>query len=269
MLKTFAIVTFLTLFSPTVHAHEFWVEPLNYQVDVGEDVRLDLRVGQMLQGRSYPFLSHKFAQYEVTDEIGIHPLLGNEGNIPSAVYKAKIPGLHVVTYHALPEQLTYDDFAEFAEFVTEEGLPAIIDRHHERGLPKTGFTESYSRNAKALVQVGAINSEHTDKVTGLPFELVALGNPFFERDKLVVQLLWQGVKVESAQVTLFHRNLSGDVVRSTFRTDIDGKVSIPLKNDGTYLLSAVNIEERTVESGQAWHSTWASLSFGRSLGSKP
>ena len=117
--------------------------------------------------------------------------------------------------------------------------------------------------------MGPVNHEHKDKVTGLPFELVALGNPFSKRDRLPVQLLWQGEKVEGAQITLFHRNLTGEVMRSTFRTDMDGTVSIPLTNDGTYLVSAVHLEERPVESGEAWHSTWASLSFGRPAGLKP
>lgn len=269
MHKPLALATALTLCAATLHAHEFWVEPLSYQVQLGDEVRLDLRVGQMLQGRSYPYLSHKFARYELTDETGVRALSGNEGDLPSVVYKASVPGLHVVAYHALPERLTYDDFESFVAFVEEEGLATIIARHHERGLPETGFTEAYSRNAKALVQVGPMIDEQTDRVTGLPFELVALENPYSKRDKLSVRLLWQGVKVPGAQVALFHRIASGEVVRSTYRTDLDGVVSIPLMSGGTYLLSAVHLEERSAESGEVWHSTWASLAFGRSEGSKP
>lgn len=262
MMKPLVLATTLTLCAASLEAHEFWVEPLSYQVPFGDRVQLDLRVGQLLQGRSYPYLSHKFARFEAEDATGVHALAGNEGDIPAMIYPAVAHGLHVITYHALPERLTYDSFADFVNFVEEEGLTGVIQRHRARGLPLTGFAEGYSRNAKALVQVGPPDEGQNDRVAGLPFELVAMENPYTARDRLAVRLLWQGGPVAAAQVTLFHRPASGEVTRETFRTDPDGVVLIPFMASGSYLLSAVHMGERPAESGEVWHSIWASLSFG-------
>lgn len=266
MLKPLALATALTFCASSLAAHEFWVEPLAFQVPVGEEIQLDLRVGQMLQGRSYPYLSHKFARFEVEDTAGVRVLTGNEGDIPALSYPSDVQGLHVITYHARPERLSYDSFDDFAEFVTEEGLADFIALHRARGLPETGFSEGYSRNAKALVQVGPPVEGQTDRVAGLPFELIALDNPYAASGRLAVGLLWQGEAVADAQVTLFRRSASGEVTRETFRTGPDGVASVPFTASGTYLLSAVHMEERPAESGEVWHSTWASLSFGWAAG---
>lgn len=257
-----AIGLAFTFWTSVLEAHEFWVEPVTYQVDFGAEVVVDLRVGQLLAGRSYPYLSHKFARYEVTDSAGVHPLLGVEGDLPSAVYVSAVPGLSIISYEALAERLTYESFKDFVDFVEEEGLPTIAARHRERGLPDTGFVETYTRNAKALVQVGPVKDGQTDTVTGMPFELVALENPYAGGATVPVSLLWQGNEVPGAQIALFRRSENGAVVRSTYRTDETGKASIPLTGSGTFLLSAVHLEERSAESGAVWHSTWASLTFG-------
>lgn len=269
MLKRLVLTTASILCAAGLQAHEFWVEPLPFQVTVGEQVQLDLRVGQMLQGRSYPYLSHKFARFAVDDATRVYAFAGNEGDIPAMTYQAQTPGLHVISYDALPERLTYDNFADFAAFLEEEGLADVMARHHARGLPDTGFSEGYSRNAKALVQVGVPHKEQTDRVVGLPFELVALESPYTAHDQFQVRLLWQGAPFADAQVTLFHRPPSGEVTRQTVRTDADGVTLIPFIASGTYLLSAVHMDERPAESGEVWHSTWASLSFGWAAGLEP
>lgn len=269
MLIRLALATSLTLCATSLVAHEFWVEPLAFQVPVGEEVQLDLRVGQMFQGRSYPYLSHKFVLFEAEDASGVRALSGNEGDIPAITYPSAEPGLHVITYHAQPERLIYDSFADFVEFVREESLAKVIQRHRARNLPDTGFAEGYSRNAKALVQVGPPDAAQSDRVAGLPLELIALQNPYTARGRLAVGLLWQGEPVADAQVTLFHRPASGEVTRHTFRTGVDGVASIPFTATGIYLLSAVHMEERPADSGEVWHSTWASLTFGWSEGVGP
>jgi uncharacterized GH25 family protein len=250
----------LAQFALPLHAHEFWVAPLWYEVSLGDEITLDLRVGQMLEGKSYPYLSHKFARYQITDADGVHDLVSNEGDTPSVVYDATVTGLHVIAYHSLPEQLTYETFQDFVDYLDEEGLRPIVDRHHERSLSETGFTEAYTRNAKALVQVGPVSEGDSDLATGMDFELIALRNPYLSSTSLPVKLLWQGEQVTGAQVAVFRR-VGSVVERTTQLTNNQGIVDIPLRGEGMYLLSAVHMEETAEESGAVWHSTWASLSF--------
>ncbi len=259
-MRLFPTIAAALAFSLPVQAHEFWVEPLSYEVSLGDEIAVDLKVGQLFEGRPYPYLSHKFGRYQITDADGVHDLISDEGDIPSVVYDATVPGLHVIAYDALAEQLTYDDFQDFVDFVEEEGLPATVERHRERSLPETGFTESYTRNAKALVQVGPALAADTDVATGMDFELVALRNPYLPGASLPVKLLRQGAPVPDAQVALFQR-VGSKVERTIYRTNDQGVADIPLRGDGIYLLSAVHMAESAEDTGAVWHSTWASLTF--------
>lgn len=243
-------------------SHEFWIEPDKFVVPAGAAVTLDLRVGQLLDGASYPFLSHKFERYDVTVAGQTAPLAGRQGDVPSLIYTPDRQGLNIVSYHARPELLTYDAFSDFVEFVTDEGLSDLADRHRARGLPDAGFIEGYSRNSKALVQVGPVLAGQTDEYTGMPFELVALTNPYAGQETLPVRLLWQGKPVADAQVAIFHRGPDGAVSRSLSRTGSTGIATVPTAASGFYLLSSVRLDERDPASGEVWHSTWAALGFG-------
>jgi uncharacterized GH25 family protein len=253
-------VVALANFSLPLNAHEFWISPKSSSVSLGDKVILDLQVGQMLVGQSYPYLSQKFGRYQITDNDGVHDLLSNEGDIPSAIYDATVPGLNIIAYHALPEQVTYDSLQEFADFLEEEGLGPVVNRHRERGLPDADFTEAYTRNAKALVQVGPAFEADQDLATGMEFELVALRNPYLPVTSVPVKLLWQGVGVPNAHVAVFQR-VGRSVERTTYRTNDQGIVDILLRGEGFYMISAVHMEENEESSGAVWHSTWASLSF--------
>lgn len=263
MLKFIVMWAGLVSTSLTAEAHEFWIEPQKYQAEFGDTVPVELKVGQMLNGRSYPYLSHKIVAYEVSDGDTTTPLKGNEGDIPSFAYQAASAGLHIVSYHAAPESITYDEFASFAEYVREEGLESVIIRHRERGLPDSKFTETYSRNAKALIQVGGADPTDKDKAMGLPFELIALENPYADGTaSLPIVLLWQGEPAPNAQIAVFRKTDTSEVNRTTLKTDAEGKASISLSGGGQFLLSAVHLEEVETQGDVAWHSTWASLAFG-------
>ena len=257
-----SLMTGFLLITGVAQSHEFWVEPDKFMAAEGDQVTLDLRVGQLLSGASYPFFSRKFVRYDITVSGETMPLDGREGDTPSATFIADREGLNVISYHALPESLTYEAFSDFVEFVEDEGLAQVVDQHRERGLPDVGFTEGYSRNSKALVQIGPVKNGQNDEFTGMPHELVAMSNPYAGQDTLQVKLLWQGEPVPNTQVAIFHRAADGVVSRALTRTDGAGIAAIPTANAGFYMLSSVRLDERDADSGEVWHSTWAALSFG-------
>lgn len=264
MMKKLLVIVCAGMWSlGAAQSHEFWIEPAAFQLQTGESVALDLKVGMMLEGRPYPFLSHKFLRYDTTTLGATEKLTGREGDLPSVTFTPAEAGLHVIAYQATAETLVYDDFARFVDYVQEEGLPELINRHHARGLPDTGFAESYVRNVKALVQVDKAQADQRDTVVGLPFELVALENPFLGQKTLPVKLLWQGNPLPRHQIALFRRHPAGTVSRTVFRTDDAGIATLPVIGQGVFLLSAVLIEETDIKGGPVWHSTWAGLTFGR------
>lgn len=248
-------------------AHEFWIEPEIYAGKSDQSISIDLRVGQMLEGRSYPYLSSKIERFEVQNRSANQKMLGREGDIPAIPDVNLPPGLNVVSYIAAPESTIHAQLADFQDYAFEEGYPALAKRHLARELPSTNIGEVYRRNAKSLVQVGEPRGEDSDTPLGLPFEIVALNNPYDARgEKLAVLVLRTGVSVPDIQISVFERRASGEVSRKTVRTDEFGRASLGLTDGSMYLLSAVTLEEISDQPGIYWESIWASLTFSRPEG---
>jgi uncharacterized GH25 family protein len=170
-------------------------------------------------------------------------------------------GLHVLSYVSTGSEVTYSDPQKFEHFLNNEGIEWVKAAHEKRGLPTQGFTEAYQRFAKSLVKVGDGTGE--DRALGLEFELVVETNPYTERDSdLVVSLLWRGKPFPQAQVTVFRRH-DGDVSKTRFTTNAQGRVRIPRPvGSGVYLLNAVHmIEPPPNDDGLVWKSLWASTTF--------
>jgi uncharacterized GH25 family protein len=247
-------------------AHEFWIEPDAPRVEVGETVRSELRVGAMLSGEAYPYLSDQIVAARLHAPSGVNDIEGMEGDLPALTVAPSEPGLHVILYHAAPAYIEYEDFETFRNYLAYEGLDDVVRLHKERGLPDAGFSEAYIRNARALLQVGPADPNSLDRPTGMPLELIALQNPFVAGlTELDVQLLWQGAPVPNRQVSVFHRTqageTAGEVSRRLVATDAEGRATIPLTEGGFYLINAVQMKPAGAEEGIDWESHWATLTF--------
>ncbi len=247
-------------------AHEFWIEPEAHHVEVGATVRADLRVGQMLSGEAYPYLSDQIIAAQVHQPSGIIEIEGMEGDLPALAVTFSEPGLHVITYHAAPNYVVFEDIPSFRDYLAYEGLSEVARLHKARGLPANEIAEEYIRNARALVQVGPADPGDVDRPTGMPLELVAQQNPFVEGTAIIeVQLLWRGAPVPDRQVSIFHKPEPGmppgEPTRSLTTTDSEGKAVIPLEHGSFYLLNAVHMEPASGPGSVVWQSHWASLTF--------
>ncbi len=251
----------LALVGAPAAAHEFWIAPQDGTVAPGAEIVADLKVGQKLRGEPYPYLSNRFQSFTVTRGDTTTEVAGNEGDIPALSHIADRSGLHVIAQHTIAFRVTYDDWAVFRRYLADEGLDSFADHHRARGLPENGFSERYTRYAKALVQVGPVDPADRDVRTGMPLELVAEANPYAPGVEMVpVTLTWQGAPVANRQINIFRDD--GAVTRTTATTDEAGRALIPLTGDGEYLLNAVVL--RAVEDNDTpvvWASHWATLSF--------
>lgn len=259
----------LVALSIPASGHEFWIAPDRWQAKAGETVRADLRVGQDMSGEIYPWLRRNVLSATLWSQSGEVEVKGREGDLPAlSVVPAEV-GLHRLAYQSTPSFVIFDTMEKFAHYLDYEGLGGIADRHRARGLPEEDFGEEYSRHARALVQIGPPDAADVDTPTGMPFELVARVNPFVAGlAELPVQLTYLGTAAENVQVAVFFLPDGGtapqDVTRQTYRTDAQGRVTVPLSGAGDYLLSAVRIEEvpPSDTSVVVWRSDWASLTFG-------
>lgn len=257
-------VTSLSLASSAL-AHEFWIEPLDFYLETGEPVVANLKVGQDMKGDVYPYLPQRFIEFSISGPQGKRPVKERLGAIPAASEQALGSGLQVLAYHSTPSTVSYDSFEKFEKFLREENLTGIAEAHRKRGLPEVGFTEAFTRYAKALVQVG--DGAGQNSPIGMPFELVAQTNPYADQgaDELIVRLLWQGQGMADTQIKVFRKPAQGEVIVTKVMTDAEGRATIAIGEGGTYLLSAVHMivpsKEVVRETYAVWQSLWASLTF--------
>ena len=256
-----AIACFTT--SPA-SGHEMWLEPDSHQVAAdGEPILGQTKVGEEFKGYTSMYLPRDFERFEVADSAGSYPVTGTVGDRPPLNIVPRQEGLAIVTYFSEPRTVRFKEWEKFAKYLTSMGIEPPLARHKERGLDPTDFVESYRRASKSLIAVGAGAGE--DRDTGMPYELIALENPYTRPAgldaALPVQLVRKGTPVPNVRVTLFHKNRE-TVTTQFLETDAQGVVSVPSLGPGRYLLNSVDLMEREGEDVPPWHSVWASLTYG-------
>lgn len=239
-------------------AHEFWLEAENYTVD-GEAANVELRVGENFGGSEYPFVQQRFKAFTVTvggKTIGYE---GRAGDRPAYQDDAPKTGLNVLSYESQPDTLTFTKSKPdlLANYLRAEGLDFVLEKHRAEGWPEVGISEAYSRNAKALVQVG---NGGVDQATGLPFELVVQGTPYDGDTSVSVQLLWRGKAMPNYPINVFTKK--NGVKQSRVQTNSAGMAVVAFPKGSRVLLNSVRVERLPASSEHFYESWWASTTFG-------
>ena len=255
----------LALLSHTAAAHEFWIEPLAYQVDPDGRLQGHLVNGEHFEGRKFPYLSGTFRHFIVIRGSEVRAVQGRNGSLPALDVAPSGPGLNVVIYQSNMARVTYEQFEEFASFAEHKDFPDIETRHNELDYPQNNFAEVYTRYAKTLIAVG--DGAGADRREGLETEIVALTNPYTEDlgGGMRVQVFYQNAPRANAQVEVFEKAPDGTVETSRHRADPEGIAAIPVKAGYSYLFDAVVLRQPApnvaAKQDAAWETLWASLTF--------
>lgn len=244
-------------------SHEFWIDPLAYQVQPGSEVQAHLRVGQEFNGTAYPYRPSQIERFDLIQGAQVGPVEARIGDNPALDTALSEEGLLVVVHETTDSRLTYTDFAKFEKFAAHKAFPTTIADHKARGISTDRFVETYRRYAKALIAVG--DGAGADSAVGMKTEIVALANPYTDAvDDMPVQVLLDGAPRVDAQVELFDKDPAGEVTITLYRTDAEGKATFPVTPGHSYLVDAVWAEalpNDDPEEGPVWKTHWAALTF--------
>ncbi len=242
-------------------AHEFWIEPTKYQVETGAPLLADLRNGQNFSGREQAYFPKRFARFDLIINGQTIALEGRLGDIPAVQTTATTDGLLIIAHQTKPKYLKYTAWEKFAKFAAHKDFTGVKGLHDARGLPENGFSEIYTRYAKALIGVGS--AQGSDSQTGLETEFVALTNPYIDgAGSISVQLFYQGSPRANTQIEVFDRDANANVNITYIHTDEMGKAHIPTQAGHTYLLDAVVLRPAPEDVKAVWETLWAALTFG-------
>ncbi|WP_037294379.1 DUF4198 domain-containing protein [Roseobacter sp. CCS2] len=256
----------LSLFSAPVAAHEFWIEPTDYQINADTNLEANIVNGEAFAGANLSFLPQRFVNFALFLGTESARVEGRPGDLPALQQAPVGEGLNVAVYQAKNQIVSYEEWEKFQRFVDHKDFGDVLRQHEARGLPLDDFTEVYSRHAKTLIGVG--HAEGSDRRVGLETEIVALTNPYTGdlSNGFRVQVYYRNNLRPDTQVEVFEKAPDSRVSIALYRTNADGIATFPVKPGHAYMVDAVVLrvpDDTLVErSGAVWETLWANLTFG-------
>lgn len=256
----FLAVVLISCLSLRVLAHEAWILPYDFNQNKSALIKAHIQVGQQFKGNSQLYNPDKFERLEVIRNGASTPVQGRTGDLPAIAHELIEPGMHVLLHQSTGNIISYGNWDKFVHFTEKEGVSWAQQEHLSRGYPREDFNEIFIRYAKALITWQ--NVDGRDTRSGMPFEIVALNNPYLDGGKLRVEVLWKGAPYANAQLSVFSKKPGEKAVRTTLKTDTEGRVDVPVSRGTRYLLNSVQMEPLAYRhNSPLWRSHWASMTL--------
>jgi uncharacterized GH25 family protein len=245
-------------------AHEFWMQPKKFRYKFGEEVTLDLLVGENFTGEPWDLTKHKVEMMQVVSAYGkrvlttaVKPTKRN-----NVTYKLANEGTHMFSMSSNPAYIELEG-AKFNAYLEEDGIDDILaQRKANNELDKTA-RENYTRYAKLLVQCGNnIDGDVYKRKVGFRVEIIPLTNPYILKsgDYLECEILFDGKPLPHQMVKIWSFIGNRAFLQNAF-TENDGKVKFPISNTGPWMVSFVKMV-KSDKPDIDYESMWASLVFG-------
>ncbi len=250
-------------FATQATSHEYWLQVDQTELARGDTIEIRAFVGEGLSGNEQIYSDRSVQGFRGVFDGKALEIKTRQGDRPIGKIPRVKNGLYVAALMTNANVLTYQELKKFNTFATTHGNDFAVEAHQARGLPDQKFKESYFRFAKTLVKVG--DGQGKDIATGMPYELIALTNPFTQEGSVRMMLTRSGKPVAEHHVDVFvQRPDSQEVEKSVYFTNALGEITIKTA-PGYYLINAVHLDEPKPHLVDAldvvWNSLWASMTF--------
>jgi uncharacterized GH25 family protein len=256
-LYLFVIIFLVTFLKIKVHAHELWLEPINFNFNNKELFKTNINIGQDFMGSPFGFYSPNKKSLYLENRNKVTKLSQRDGDFPAIQMLISEQGFHVLNYETNNEFLKYESVEKFEDFVKEQGLQNTIDKFDRNKIP----TENYRRFAKVLITDG--NKGFFIQKSKLDFEIIALSTPYKLKNSFFeFQLFEKNKPLGNWQITIFSKD-ENNTYKEKIKTNSNGVGKIRTIENRTYLLSAVKLNKanyfQKLKFKSDWFSLWASL----------
>jgi uncharacterized GH25 family protein len=254
----FLIIIFLVIFLKVkAHAHELWLEPINFNFNNKELFKTNINIGQDFMGSPFGFYSPNKKSLYLENRNKVTKLSQRDGDFPAIQMLILEQGFHVLNYETNNELLKYDSVEKFEDFIKEQGLQSTINEFDRNKIP----TENYRRFAKVLISDG--NKGFFIQKPKLDFEIIALNTPYELKSSFFeFQLFEKNKPLGNWQITIFSKD-ENNTYKEKIKTNSNGVGKIRTIENRTYLLSAVKLDKanyyQKLKFKSDWFSLWASL----------
>jgi uncharacterized GH25 family protein len=231
-------------FTPLTLAHDFWLEPTQFQYDDASPIAVQFKVGHKDDINHWNLTWDKIVALRSYSSTGVVDMAAGvipKSNLLPGMAKSTSlsAGSYVVgfeSYHSV-SVLKADQFNDYAK---KEGLKEIVEYRANKGLEGYSGEELYSRKAKAIVQVGETLTDNVTKPIGHTLEIVPRSHPLKLGDdsSLTVQVLFKGEPLKDALIdSVPLKNATHEA--QSFLTDDNGKATFTFKETGAVKLNVV------------------------------
>jgi hypothetical protein len=255
----FVILLLTTFLKFNVHAHELWLEPINFRFNNKEVSKIHIKVGQNFNGSPFGYYDPNKKNLYLENKNKVINLSQRDGNFPAIQTLILDKGFHILNYETNYEFLKYESLEKFKDFIKEQDLLSSTDDIDINKIP----TENYRRFAKTLMTDGY--KDFFIQKPKLDFEIIALTSPYNLQEELFeFQLFEKGSPLKNWQITIFSRDEENNY-KEIVKTNPNGVGRIKIFDNRTYLLSAVKLDKANylekIKYKSDWFSLWASLTF--------
>lgn len=251
-------------------AHDFWLQPRGYWFEREAEVAVTLLVGHGPARQRSPISPDRIIRFEAITSSGTRIDLRSDlhlgGGESDALLHLRGPGTYVLVLETDDRARSYLPAIRFNDYLTVEGLTPALELRARTHRTDVDGSENYSRQAKSIVQVGALTKESQAQVTrplGLPLEIVPEQSPYAEPrpTMLPIRVLYGGRPLPGALVKLTNLEHDASPVE-THPTDRAGRAIFKMPREGTWLLNVIWTKPQASSRDTDFETTFSSLSFG-------
>lgn len=260
----------LDAFTVPARAHDFWIQPARYRTLPGVPVPVLLEVGHGSARQRSPIPADRITRFDAIGpdrtNIDLRGALHLGGASEDGRVALRTPGTYLLVLQTDARAHSLLPAIRFNAYLKAEGLtPALFQREQTHRMDVDG-SEHYSRQAKAIVQVGSSAGSGHAAVTepvGLPLEIVPEIDPYADAraQTLPVRVLYAGRPLAGALVKLTCLEHDAAPVE-VHRTDPQGRARFVMPGKGDWLLNVVWTRLAPASSDTDFETTFSSLSFG-------
>jgi uncharacterized GH25 family protein len=260
--KLFAL-SLLMLIALLAEAHEFWLQPDKFIYNVGEELKINFKVGEDFIGEPWKANSSRIERLELHQLEKTTDLKSSfkEDSTKNLSVILKEEGTHLIVMqsnHAFIEL----EAEKFNAYLKEDGLDEVLQYRQAHNLMDKPGKETYTRYAKLMVQVGNTKDATFKKSANLPIEIFIEKNPYNIKagDLVRFKVMFQNKPLFGVRVMIWNR-INNRTTKQPVYTMKDGTIEARISNKGSWMVSVVKMipsRDKTAD----WESYWGSLVFG-------
>ncbi len=248
-------------------AHDFWLMPRDFQVDRPSGIRVFFNIGHDSRPEPWNLRADKVVALRVHGPRAVVDL--RSAVVPRTATTtgfAAVPlsevGTHMVAFEST-RSVSDLPAARFNEYVAEEGLTGVAAHRAATGATNRNGRETYSRRAKAFIQVGDKVTDQVLEPVGHTLEIVPEKHPYAlgTDGRLPVRVYFRGKPLAGALVRQTDLNGNARSVAKTV-TDREGLATFTVPGRSAWRLNVIWSEPVTGNSQAEFDTIFTSLTFG-------